>query len=268
MLLKDLVATSQRVASTAGRNDKAALLAELLRALDREEIPFAVAALAGHVRQGRIGVGAAALRAAQAGIGQHAGASPAPLTLRAVDADLERLARIQGPGSTRARAATLAELFTRASDAERSFLTRLLLGDVRQGALGGVMEDAVSRASGVALSSIRRAAMLAGDLDAVAVAALRGGDSALAPFRLALFRPVRPMLAQPAESIDDALARNAETAFETKVDGARVQIHRDGRRVAVYSRQLNDVTAGLPEVVSDVRALPLDDACSTARSSR
>ena len=162
--------------------------------------------------------------------------------------------------SAQARARILTDLFSRAGDSERSFIVGVLLGDVRQGALGGVMEEAVARASGIPVDRIRRAAMFAGDLDPIAVAVLSDGERGLTPFQLALFRPVRPMLAQPAEGIAEALQRNDTTAFETKVDGARIQIHRAGDRVAVYSRQLNDVTPALPEVVSAIRELPIDAA--------
>ena len=258
MNLAELVATSERVAATAGRNDKAQLLADLLRRLDRADVPFAVAALTGRARQGRIGIGYAAIRAALDA--SNAPPDYATLTLTEVDRAFDELAIAKGRGSAQARTRLLTDLFNRAGDAERSFIVRVLLGDVRQGALDGVMEEAVARASGVPVEHVRRAAMFAGDLDSVAVAALSDGEPGLAPFRLALFRPIRPMLAQPADGIAEAIERNGETAFETKVDGARVQIHRAGERVAVYSRQLHDVTDALPDVIETVRALPIDDA--------
>jgi len=261
MNLSELAAVSERVAATAGRNDKADQLAEFLRCLDRAEIPFAVASLSGRTRQGRIGIGYAAIRAALDAANEPGPIGDGePLALLDVDRAFDDLAIVKGRGSARARTRVLTDLFSRADAGERAFITRVLLGDVRQGALGGVMEDAVARASGVSSDAIRRAAMFAGDLDPVAVAVLSDGARGLEPFRLALFRPVRPMLAQPAQGIDDALARHAESAFETKVDGARVQIHRDGERIAVYSRQLNDVTAALPEVAEAIRALPIGDA--------
>jgi len=261
MNLSDLAAASDRVAAATGRNDKANQLADVLRRIDRIEIPFAVASLSGRARQGRIGIGYAAIRAALDAAKQPDPIGSAdPLTLLDVDRAFDELAIVKGRGSARARTRILTDLFGRAGESERSFIVRVLLGDVRQGALGGVMEEAVARASGIPVDRIRRAAMFAGDLDPVAVAALSDGERGLDSFRLALFRPVRPMLAQPAEGIDDALARNGEAAFETKIDGARVQIHREGERVAVYSRQLNDVTAALPEVVEEIRALAIDDA--------
>jgi len=152
------------------------------------------------------------------------------------------------------------ELFERATAAEREFLVRLVMGELRQGALLGVMEDAVARASELPLGEIRRAAMLSGDLEAVAVAALADGRTGLARFSIELFRPIRPMLAQPALDLNDALERLGTAALEHKLDGARVQVHRRGDEVRAYSRPLNDVTAAVPEVVEAVRALPVSEA--------
>jgi DNA ligase-1 len=261
MNLAELAEASARVADATGRTDKANQLADVLRRIDRTEIPFAVASLSGRTRQGRIGIGYAAIRAAL-----DTAKRPDPidyvdsLTLLDVDKAFDDLAIVKGRGSAQARLRILTDLFGRAGESERSFIVRVLLGDVRQGALGGVMEDAVARASGVPVDRIRRAAMFAGDLDPVAVAVLSDGERGLEPFKLALFRPIRPMLAQPAEGIAEALGRNDAIAFETKVDGARIQVHRAGARVAVYSRQLNDVTPALPEVVSAVHELPIDAA--------
>ena len=261
MNLAELAAASERVAATASRNDKASELADVLRRIDRTEIPFAVASLSGRTRQGRIGIGYAAIRAAlEAATRPDALSEADALTLLDVDRAFDELAIVKGRGSAQARARILTELFSRAGDSERSFIVRVLLGDVRQGALGGVMEEAVARASGIPVDRIQRAAMFAGNLDLVAVAVLSDGERGLAAFQLVLFRPVRPMLAQPAESISEALRRNDAIAFETKIDGARIQVHRAGDRVAVYSRQLHDVTPALPEVVSAIRELPIDAA--------
>jgi DNA ligase 1 len=261
MNLAELAAASERVAAAAGRNDKANLLADVLRRIDRTEIPFAVASLSGRTRQGRIGIGYVAIRAAldTARRPDPSGGAD-PLTLLDVDRAFDELAIVKGRGSAQARARILTDLFSRAGESERSFIVRVLLGDVRQGALDGVMEEAVARASGIPVDQIRRAAIFAGDLDPVAVAVLSDGERGLAPFQLALFRPIRPMLAQPAEGIVEALQRNDTAAFEMKIDGARIQVHRAGDRVAVYSRQLNDVTPALPEVVSAIRELPIDAA--------
>jgi DNA ligase-1 len=170
------------------------------------------------------------------------------------------LAAVTGSGSSGGRARARGDLFRRATPEEKDFLVRLVMGDLRQGALTGIMEEAVARASEIPTAEIRRAAMLSGDLEAVAVAALAEGRPGLAQFGLVLFRPVQPMLAQSAEDLDDALRRLGEAGLEYKLDGARVQVHRSGDEIRVYSRRLNDVTAAVPEVVEAVRALPLRDA--------
>ena len=261
MNLAELAAASERVAATTGRNDKANLLADVLRRLDRTEVPFAVASLSGRTGKGRIGIGYAAIRAAlEAARRPNPLGESDPLTLLDVDRAFDELAIVKGRGSAQTRARVLTDLFSRAGESERSFIVHVLLGDVRQGALGGVMEEAVARASGIPVDRIRRAAMFAGDLDPIAVAVLSDGEPGLAPFQLALFRPIRPMLAQPAEGITEALQRNDTAAFEMKIDGARIQVHCAGDRVAVYSRQLNDVTPALPEVVSAIRELQIDAA--------
>src|SRR5688572_26035287 len=285
MLFRELVAVADDVAATAARNAKIDRLAALLTRLGPDEIPVAVAWLAGDLRQGRIGLGGAALAAATNATDR--GAAPAtampslfddvagtdtaerddssraaadPLTLLDVDATFEQLAKAGGRGVGSARARQLAALFARATGAERDFLVRLVHGELRQGALLGVMEEAVARTSGIPAREIRRAAMLAGDLEPVAVTALSEGRGGLARFRLDLFRPVLPMLAQPAESLEGAMKRMGEAALEAKLDGARIQVHRKGDRVAVYSRTLRDVTAAVPEVVEAVRGLPVADA--------
>jgi DNA ligase-1 len=273
MLVAALVTGSNAVAATPARNGKIDLLADFLARLEPADVPIAVAWLSGDLRQGRIGLGGAALAAAWSRPFEAAapalpslfGDAPAvavsgPLTLRDVDAAFERLAETGGRGAAGARARELSQLFTRASDAEKDFLTRLVHGELRQGALTGLMEEAVARASGLPLAELRRSAMLAGDLEPVAVAALTEGRGGLARFRLGVFRPVLPMLAQPAAGLEDALGRLGEAALEYKLDGARIQVHRDGDDVRVYSRTLRDVTAAVPEVVEAVRTLPLRSA--------
>jgi DNA ligase 1 len=253
MLLADLTETSRRVASSSGRLEKIGLLADLLRRLEREEIEIAVAYLSGRLRHGRIGVGAAALHAAAA---RRPGPERSGITLREVDGALTRLAGISGPGSAAGRAALLGELFARATPEESDFLERLVLGELRQGALGGIMEEAVARAASVPVSEIRRALFFSGSLETVARAALTRGSAGLSEFRADLFRPLAPMLAQPAQDLEGSLGTLGEAALEYKLDGARIQIHRLGEDVRVYSRRLHDVTGAVPEIVEAVRALP------------
>ena len=189
------------------------------------------------------------------------------LTVAEVDAAFTAIGAVAGAGSQKQRAALVAQLFCAATAIEQTFLRRLLAGELRQGALAGVMADAVARAAGLSPAQVRRAAMLAGDLPAVAAAALTGGADALGEFTLRVGRPVGPMLAQTATDVADALERLGSTAvFEAKLDGARLQIHRDGDNVALYTRSLDDVTARLPEVVDAALALPVSSMIADAEA--
>jgi DNA ligase-1 len=252
MLLSDLVATSGRIAATRARSEKVAFLASLLKRLEPREIDTAVAFLSGQVRQGRIGLGPAAIRAAYDG---RAATEPR-LTLSETDDAFDRIAKLSGPGSTSERSRLLAGLFRGATRDEAEFLIRLVLGELRQGALAGLMEEALASAAEITVTELRRASMLSGDLEAVARSALTEGRAGLAKFRLEIFRPLRPMLAQPAGDVGEALERLGEAALEYKLDGARVQVHKSESEVRVFSRRLNDVTVAVPELVELVRALP------------
>jgi DNA ligase-1 len=248
--LAELVATSEVVAATAARGRKVAALAAALRGAEPVEAPAAVAFLSGELRQRQIGVGWAALRELPEP------ASEPTLTVADVDAAFAAIGALAGPGSRDARRRALAELLGRATAAEQRFLRALLSGELRQGALEGVMAEAAARAADVPPAELRRALMLDGDLGAVAAAALAGGREALAAIGLQVGRPLRPMLASPAAGVDDALARIAPAAVEWKLDGARLQVHRDGDDVAVFTRTLDDITARVPEVVAGALALP------------
>ncbi|HEV7507783.1 MAG TPA: ATP-dependent DNA ligase [Thermoanaerobaculia bacterium] len=252
MRLADLVTTSRRVAETRSRSEKTGVLADLLRRLAPEEIDVAVAWLSGNLRQGRIGLGGAAVRDARPGTA----ANEPTLTLGEVDATFERIASTTGAGSTAARVGVLRELLTRATKEGQDFLVRLIYGELRQGALVGLMADALAAASGLPAADVRRALMLAGELTAVARAALVEGQAGLDRFRLELLRPLQPMLASPAGDVSEALERLGEAAFELKLDGARVQVHKAGDEVRVFSRRGNDVTPAVPELVESVQALP------------
>jgi DNA ligase-1 len=253
VLLDELARTSADVAAMPGRLAKVERLAACLAQARPEEVPVAVAYLAGELPHERIGVGWAALRELPPP------AAEATIEVLEVDAALRRVGAATGPGSRAVRRSELGELFARATEGEQRFLTALLLGDLRQGALAGVMADAVAKASGVPVAAVRRAAMLAGDLGAAAAAAMAGGD-ALAAFRLTPFVPLQPMLAQTAETLADALARIRPAALEWKLDGARLQVHRSGADVRAYTRNLADVTARVPEVVAAALALEVDSA--------
>jgi DNA ligase-1 len=251
MQLAELVAASNRVAATSSRSAKVQALAECLRCLAPEEVPIGVAFLSGEPRQKKLGIGPAALRQA---LGPSA---PSPtLTLTDVDRALAGIAGLSGPGSAAKRGERLRTLLRQATGGEQAFLLRLLAGELRQGALEGVMMDAVAQAAGLPPTEVRRAAMLAGDLGAVAVAALVQGAAGLERFSLRLFHPVLPMLAASAEDAGDALAQLGQAAVEWKLDGARVQVHKQGADVAVFTRRLNEVTGSVPEVAEAVAALP------------
>src|SRR6266513_3826056 len=201
MLLAELLAVSERVAGTRSRLAKIDAIAECLRRLAASEIALGVAYLSGDTRQGRIGIGYAGLKEALA-------AAPArvpQLTLARVDEAIERFSQIRGEGSAAERQRLLRELFARAIASEQDFLARLLLGELRQGALEGIMLDAIAKAAKLPPERARSTAMRAGGLAAVAEAALTEGEAGLARFALEVFRPVLPMLAQPAEDVADAL---------------------------------------------------------------
>jgi len=249
--LADLVVTSTAVAGQSGRRAKIAALAELLRRLTPEEVEIGVAYLSGALRQGKAGIGYAALRDAR----PDDQATQPELTLSDVDTALAQVARASGAGSAAERVRLLKALFHRATPSEYEFLVRLLQGELRQGALEGLMIEAVAAAAGVPAPEVRRAAMVAGGIGVVAESALRDGAAGLRRFVVALFQPLAPMLAQPADDIEDAMTRLPMAALEWKLDGARVQVHKDGDDVRIYSRTGNDVTAAAPEVVEAVRAL-------------
>ncbi|KUI22069.1 ATP-dependent DNA ligase [Mycobacterium sp. IS-1496] len=265
MLLVDVATASTDVGSMSSRLAKTARIADLLGRAGAEHDPRLVAVtvawLSGELPQRQIGVGWASLRSLPAP------ADAAALTVTAVDAAFTEIGAVSGKGSQARRAALIAELFAAATTVEQTFLRRLLTGELRQGALIGVMADAVAKAADIPAAEVRRAAMLAGDLPAVAAAALTGGDAALAEFTLRVGRPVGPMLAQTATGVAEALDRLGGTAvFEAKLDGARVQIHRRGPEVSVYTRSLDDVTARLPEVVEAALALPVTDLIADAEA--
>jgi DNA ligase-1 len=249
MLLADLVAASQAVAATRSRLAKRHALAGALRQAG-PEAALVAGYLSGTVRQRRTGLGWRSLETLPAP------ADVPTLTVAEVDAALETLAALSGSGSQARRAAAVAELFGRATAAEQRFLRLLVLGELRQGALDSLMLDAVAEASSVPLAAVRRAAMLSGETGPVAVAALTGGEAALAAFTLAVGTPMRPMLASAAPDLAGALERLAgEVAVDAKLDGIRIQVHRRGREVAVFTRSLDDITARLPEVVEAARGL-------------
>jgi DNA ligase-1 len=289
VLLTELVLTSQAVAATPRRSVKIDKIADLLRAASPAEVPVVVAFLSGELRQRQIGVGYAALGGLPAGDGAAGGVAPT-LTVSEVDTVFAEVGAVTGAGAQAGRRRLLAELFRRATAAERDFLIRLIAGELHQGALEGVMVEAVARAAGVPASEVRRAHLLGGSLQAVATAALTAAklaapaaapadpatsdqavpapagsaaSAALRSFGLQVGRPLRPMLASSASSVAAAFARVSPAAVEWKIDGIRVQVHRDDFGVAVFTRTLDNITGRVPEIVEaalslDVRQAVLD----------
>ena len=248
--LRDLVDVSAAVGATASRTAKTEALAGLLARLEPAEVAPAVAFLSGRLTQRQIGVGWGQLREPPPPAAQPS------LALAEVDAAFAAVGGLRGTGSQAVRRAALRELYARADADEQDFLTRLLLGDLSQGALAGVMTAAVAKAAGVPQAEVRRAQTLNGDLQAIAAIALLDGREGLAAVRLEVGRPLSPMLAAGAPDVGAALQRTGPAAVEFKLDGARVQVHRDGGDVAVFTRTLDDVTSRVPEVVAAALRLP------------
>ena len=249
MLLNALVTTSNEVAATSGRLAKITLLADLLRQASADEIELAIAYLSGTIRQSKVGVGWATVQKAKS----HAGTS-ARLQLRDVDDTLEKISRTTGKGSAGEKQRLLGDLFSKATAEEQDFLFRLLTGELRQGALEGIMVEALASARELPASEVRRAVMLAGGLGAVAKAEISS-------FKIELFRPIKPMLAKTATDVEDALAELGEgpASFEYKLDGIRIQVHKRGDEVRIYSRTLNDITDELRSVVEISKSIAVKE---------
>lgn len=258
MLLADLVATSQAVAATRSRKAKVAALAERLGQAQVDELPVVTAYLGGTILQRRTGVGWRGLSTLP-----DPGDEPSVTPLEVHQA-LDRLAAMAGSGSQELRASGVAELFARLTADEQAWLRGVMTGNVRQGALDALVQEAIAAASGVRLTAVRRAAMLAGGTTPIVVAAMTGGESALAEVGLEVGRPVLPMLASTAPDVPAAITKAGGTpgtpvAVDTKLDGIRIQVHRHGDEIVVATRSLDDITGRLPEVVDVVRALPAGD---------
>jgi DNA ligase-1 len=252
-LLAAVVCASASVAATSSRLAKTKVIAECLRALEPQEIEIALPYLSGDIRQGKLTVGYSAL---QSVMGNPAYSSS--LTIGDVDAAFQALKTVKGKGSASTRQTRLKQLFEKATSEEQDFLLRLIVGELRQGALEGVMLEAVAAAAGLPVAEIRRAATFAGGIAPVAHAALTRGANGLEPFAIRLMQPVLPMLAQPAEDVAAALEALGTALFEWKLDGARVQVHKSGGEIRVFTRNLNDVTAAVPEAVAALKDVPSD----------
>ncbi|RFU84221.1 ATP-dependent DNA ligase [Streptomyces triticagri] len=254
MLLADVAGASREIAATTARSRKVALLAELFRAMTPGEAPLVVSYLSGRLPQRRTGIGWTAFRRMP---DPAAGAS---LTVEETDAAFERIAAVSGKGAQSERKRILDELLASATREEQRFLLGLVGGELRQGALDALAAEGLAAAVGAEPSAVRRAVMLAGRLDTVARALTADGAAALDAFRLDVGRPVLPMLAKSAKDVDEAVELLGACAVEEKLDGIRVQVHRDGDDVRIFTRTLDEITDRLPEVVSAARELTTDRA--------
>jgi DNA ligase-1 len=254
-LLAEVVAASRDVTETSSRSRKVAILAELVGALDEDEVPVAVGFLAGAPRQGRVGVGYSTIY----GIEREPADEPS-LTIDEVDRAIAAIQDTTGSGSAAKRKQILSELLGRATEQEASFVKRLFTGELRQGALAGLMIDAIAKAAEVPGAIARRAFMLSGDLTRTAEIAMTEGEEGLRSVGFELFRPILPMLASTAEDVGDAVASFERASVEWKLDGIRIQIHRRGDEVRIYTRNLNEITHALPGIVQAVRGLSIGQA--------
>ncbi|MGV9854721.1 ATP-dependent DNA ligase [Streptomyces sp. NPDC003442] len=254
MLLADVALTSRQVAATAARSEKTAALARLFRRTEPAEAAVVITYLAGRLPQRRTGVGWSTLRH------RREPAAEPTLTVLDVDEALSRVAAVAGTGATATRKRLVGELLSAATKEEQGFLLGLIGGELRQGALEGLAVEGLAEAVGAPAAEVRRAVMVGGSLGTVAEALLARGPEALADFRLEVGRPVLPMLAQSAKDLDEAMDRLGACAVEEKLDGIRVQVHRDGEEVRIYTRTLDEITERLPEVVTAARELAVDRA--------
>jgi DNA ligase 1 len=254
-LLADVVTASREVTATSSRSRKIAILAELLRRLEPQEVPLAVGFLTGVPRQGRVGIGYATIYGIENGP-----AVEASLTIHELDRAIAEVQATTGSGSSARRKQILEDVLGRATEQEADFAKRLFTGELRQGALAGLMVDAVAKAAGVSADITRRALMLSGDLTRTAEIAMTQGEEALRKVGFEIFRPILPMLASTAESTRDAVASFERASVEWKLDGIRIQIHRRGDEVRIYTRNLNDITHALPGIADAVRRLPVTQA--------
>ena len=253
--LAEVVTASTLVAETPSRSRKVAILADLLRTLDPPELPIVVGFLSGVPRQGRVGIGYSTIF----GIA-HEPAAEASLSVEELDRMITEIESATGSGSAARRKRILVDVLERATEPEAGFVRRLFTGELRQGALAGLMADAVAKAAGVSGPVTRRALMLSGDLARTAEIAMAEGEAGLREVGFEMFRPVLPMLASTAETVDDAVASFERASVEWKLDGIRIQIHRRRDEVRIYTRNLNDITRSLPGIVDAVLALPVEQA--------
>jgi DNA ligase-1 len=256
MFLKDLVDLSKRVSATTRKKEKASLLAECLKRGQGQEIDLATSYLSGQIPQGSLGVGWAMLQKTLGNLDERL----RPLSLVEVNRFFDEIAQARGAGSVEKKVKALRNLFSSAREDEKEFLVGLIMGEVRQGALEGLIVEAIAQASGLAVERVQQGVMFSGNIGEVARVALEEGLEGLSRFQPRLFHPIAPMLANAAEGEGDALARWGQVAWEFKIDGARIQIHKNGEEIRVFTRHLKEVTERVPEIVAVAREFRLDKA--------
>jgi DNA ligase 1 len=254
VLFLELALTSRIVASTTKRTQKIVALADVLRRLDVVEIEAGVCFAGGNARQGRIGVGWATIADVRPAPAEHPS-----LNVGDVDAAIAAIATISGDGSVALRRGLLHDLLASATEPEQDLIRSILRGELRQGALDGVIAAAVAAAAGVPIADVQRAAMFVGSLSVAARTALTTGVAGLVAIALTPSCPVQPMLASPASDVGTGLAGLGPASIEWKLDGARIQAHRSSGDVRLFTRNLNEITDRLSGVVEVVSALPGGD---------
>jgi len=254
--LKDLVELSKKVGSTARKKEKVSLLADFFRRGKGEEIGLAVHYLSGQLPQGRLGIGWATLEK----VLQDLPGNPCSPSLTEIDRLFQGILQEKGAGSSERRVSLLRNLFSSLQQDEREFLTGLIMGEIRQGALEGLVLEAIARASSLPIDRLRQSLMFSGDIGKVAQVALEEGMTGLSHFQPRLFHPISPMLANPVEGETEALERLGEAGFEFKIDGARIQVHKEREEVRIFTRHLKDITDSIPEIVKLARTFQFENA--------
>jgi DNA ligase-1 len=256
LFLKDLVEISGRVSATTKKKEKASLLAHLFNEAKGKEIFLAASYLSGELPQGRLGIGWAMLQETM----KDFSAQLDPISLIDLDLYFEAIAGEKGPGSSGRKIQTLREILSRSNHKEKEFLMKLIMGEIRQGALEGLVLEAVAQTASLSLDHLRRSLMFSGNIGEVAKVAIEEGASGLSRFQPKLFHPISPMLASPVEGEDEAIQRLGEAAWEYKIDGARIQVHKDGEEIRVFTRHLKEVTESVPEIVALTKKYPMEKA--------
>jgi DNA ligase-1 len=256
LFLKDLVDISEKVGTTPKKKEKVSLLAQFFRRAREKEISLAVFYLSGELPQGRLGIGWAMLQEASKGWSFQ----PNPLSLIDLDLSLESIAQEKGSGSSRRKVQSLREVLSRSTEREKEFLAKLIMGEIRQGALEGLVLEALAQTTSLSIDLLQRSLMFSGNIGEVAKTGIEEGASGLSRFQPKLFHPISPMLASPVEGEDEAINRLGEAGWEYKIDGARIQVHKDGKEIRIFTRHLKEITESIPEIITLAKKFPMDKA--------